>query len=190
MSAGKLSDYQMKQIIAWYARGASPSDAARHMRVSYQTIRGIYDLIRKRMCESELYESMQSYYRSTDAWEERTGQYWEDGPFDRYLKTEMHRRGRIAPGTLELHQSELLYRFEGQRRSGAHFPRQHYAEIVAVIRLSGPLNRPLDSKGLGRVTVYRFSRFLTFSMGWLKKNPEAYEQLREKFGLKRRSPKG
>ena len=144
MAATKLSEFQIKRVIRHYAEGVQPAAAARQMRLSYPTVRGLYDLIRKRMLRLTLYRTYEAHFALMEDVDEHGG-YWDERPLLDYLKTELGRRRGVTPETLPFHQAELIYRFEDRQRVGEHFAQSHYTEILALIRLSGPLNRPVEA---------------------------------------------
>lgn len=136
LAATKLSDYEIKRVIRFYAEGVSAAEAARHMRTSYVTIRRLYHLIRKRMAELPLYPTMRTYLGTTEPSD-------PDSAVLAYIQQELGRRGGVTSATRPYHEAELLYRRTQGPVFGKNFTQSHYAEILAFIRVSGPLNRPL-----------------------------------------------
>jgi hypothetical protein len=157
MASTKLSDYHIKKIIRCYAYGFSPSDAAHLVRVSLVTIRKIYDLTRQRMLEVGLYRSLEAYLYLMDEFEKENGVQWRDGRFFSYFEYMMKLRPGVTARTMPLHAAELIYCFEALMDGWQNFERSHYAEIMEVIKMTGPLNRPIpqDVKRKGIIYVLR-----------------------------------
>lgn len=158
LASSKLSDYHVKKILRSYAHGFSPSDAARLLRVSFLTIRKIYDLTRQRMLELGLYQSLEDYLYLMEEYEKEHNEQWRDGRFFSYFEQMMKLRPGVTARTMPFHASELIYCFEALMDGGQNFGRSHYAEIMALIKMTGPLNRPVPEEARRKAIIFLMHR--------------------------------
>lgn len=154
MASAKLSDYHIKKIIRAYVAGRSPSQAATSMAVSYATIRKLYDLIRQRL-------TILMYYQSAEDLVERMAnldymkEYWNATEFREYIRDSLgSRRGLTngGPANTWLHEAELAHRYISD--SNPSYADREYAEVLKLIRLSGPLNRKPTLQDMIRAMTY------------------------------------
>lgn len=157
MAASKLSDYTIARIIRFYADAIPAAEAARRMRVSYVTIGAVYNATRQRMLELTLYQTLDSYLKSMNFYDEDTGRFLGDEPLLRYLNAELAKRRGVTSETKGLHTAELIFRFERAKEPRA-YQTSHYVEIMKLIRLSGPLNREVSHEGREKAHGYLVQR--------------------------------
>lgn len=153
LASAKLSDHRFKRMVRLYAEGISASDAAVALKLSYPTVRGLYQQVRSRMQEVGL-------YRDADEYRQFMRQWADDKEIDahfRLIEGQMGKRRGATDATRTLHLAELLYRHDEGSRLGAQFADVHYSKLILLIRLTGPLNRPLTDEARTRAQDYLFN---------------------------------
>ncbi|WDR02375.1 hypothetical protein PSQ19_17445 [Devosia algicola] len=165
IASGKLSDYHLRLIIKAYAYDVPAAHAAKSMSVSYVSVRNIYALIRRRMIELGLYQSRERYEAFMEEGERDDGPYWDRSNYDRYVKRGLSLRRGVTPATKHEHIAELIFRFaKPAHLTAEQHNARHHADIVQLIKLSGPLNRPLTEDARDRAFWYRGERTLSLAM--------------------------
>jgi hypothetical protein len=161
MASSKLSAYQLGKIIEAYALERSASVTARSMKVSYPSVRAIYAAIRRRMVELGVYPKLDSYI-AFHVEENETGRSdWHAEDLSIPLTKKLGDR-KLAIDTADDDQiSEALFRMElPAGMTTAQFRTQHHQDILQLLKLSGPLNKPLSEEGWARAFDYRAERLL------------------------------
>lgn len=149
LASTKLSAFKIKSIVRHYAAGLSAFEAAQRMRVSYQTVRSIYDLIHKRMFDLGIYPSMDRFVGD---------EHWPDQEFFGFWIREMKSRKRARGPNTHFHNAEVIYRYLHRDSLQANGGGAHYVEILELVRLSGPLNRPLTEAGRSNAAPFLAGR--------------------------------
>lgn len=155
LAHAKLSNYHIKRIIFLYAHNVAASKAAQEIRVSYPTIRTIYQLIRQRMLELRVYRRIDDVFREMDEMEEEGYGYYSERPLLDFLKRELKARPGVTAETRAAHEAEIIYRFEFAPVHGDRLGDYHYREILYLVRITGSLNRPVDPDWFRKVFEYR-----------------------------------
>lgn len=162
LASPKVSDYQVEKIVRLFAAGESAAAAHRQMALSYVSVRRLYELIRRRMIEVGLFapeENAVSFALAEDD---------EDAHDDDLaaIRPALGQRRGVRARTKPDHIAELLFRLGDDRllpkstpadRARAHA--QLHADMMRIIRLTGPLNRPADPAALLRGRAYVVERF-------------------------------
>jgi hypothetical protein len=152
LAATKLSDFQIKKIIRHYAYGKSAAEAARSMRVSYQTVLKTFTLIRWRMEELGLYPEvpdLHEYLRVYKPGEEAPT------PRHRFIYDGLRlRRGALARPLGE-HIAELYFwSLRPPNWSHERYAERHRIDIIKLVQITGPLNRTVPYAKLALAQSY------------------------------------
>lgn len=163
----KLSDYQVEKIVRLFAAGESAAAAHRQTTISYVSVRRLYELIRRRLIEVGLFAPEGKALSFALAEDD------EDAHDDDLaaIQPALGRRRGATARTKPDHIAELLFRQVDDRLvpkpTPAHRARaqaQLQADIMRIIRLTGPLNRPPEAAGLDRARIYVLERFTDLQM--------------------------
>lgn len=132
------------------------------MRLSYVTVRKLYELFRRRLIEVGYFSKSDFHAQIGDA--DDVDENLIDAKL-RDIQRALGRRRGVTARTKPNHIAELLFHLEDAR---GLFRERHSHELELdmkkALRLSGPLNRPLTAGGFLRATDYLFDRQQTVRM--------------------------
>ncbi|MBB5753792.1 hypothetical protein [Prosthecomicrobium pneumaticum] len=156
-----VSAYQRNKIIDAFASGESALAAASGTRLPYHTVRRLYELIRRRLIEIGYISSLEKHLSQAFADD-------EEDRLDRRiaaLQPALKKRRGVTERTRDEHIAELLYRQEEAWRVPANVsPPDRSRDIRYILRMSGPLDRPLSPFLKRKVSLFLLQRQLDTAM--------------------------
>lgn len=163
IASAKLSNYQIKKILSAYAYAVPAVEAAKSMTVSYHSIRTIYALIRVRMIALGLYPFLDDInvllrsYRKYRRGPPRS-------PRHVFIAEALNRRrGVLNSVNVDDHIAELHFWYlKPPNWTHDSYAERHRIDIIRLIQLSGPINRPVSEEGAARARIYLDERRKVF----------------------------
>jgi hypothetical protein len=165
LASSKLSDYHILRILRFFAEGASPAHTSRHVRISYVTIQRIFDMARKRLLLLGFYMPFEDFVEMMDSREDVKG-YWDKSHFLSYIDRKMKERKGVTAETLPFHRAELSYRYVEEAFEEPGSKPTGFPEMLRLLRISGPLNRPPDIDRTIHALEFGLGRFRDRHRRW------------------------
>ena len=140
MVGQKLSDYQFEKILRDFAYGVQASEALKRTPTTRRTrapntVFRIYDLVRRRLLEIGYFPEPVEFFK----WTQSSSEIADGFTFSKTAQNlEVERLRGVSDESARFHLAEIIFRADNADRS----PAAIYIEILAAIRLTGPLNRP------------------------------------------------
>lgn len=152
-----VSAYQRSKIIDSFALGESAYAAASGTKLPYHTVRRLYELIRRRLIDVGYISSLDKHLSQAFAED-------DEDSLDRriaQLQPALKKRRGVTERTRDEHIAELLYRQEeASLVPGNEPPPDRTRDIRYILRMSGPLDRPLSPFIRRKVSAFLLQRKL------------------------------
>ncbi len=137
MARTHLSHARLMRIIDSYVRWDTVAEAADHSGVSRMTVGRIFNLIRKRLVASGVYESEESYLNFRyDVENEGDGEWFFEEEWKKAFNAAMGRYRGIDDENRRLYEAEAVFRLNNPHAT----PGEIKSYIMLGIRRAGPLN--------------------------------------------------
>lgn len=183
----KISEYQFKRVLMGFVRDEPVAVAARHIRLSANSINAIYGRIRAYFTKLGVFEDI---YRGGDPRDGTDGgenlEEFELRLISFHL--ERIRRKRRTPDTsldeTDYHWCESHWRFqyhvmtEGRPSEAIH--RMMYTHLLAYIRSCGPIGQPSHNRNLRDLTLQQRNQ----RIAWLERNAPMFKDERSRLALR------
>ena len=156
MASSKISDYHVEKVIGLFAARKSATEAIKEVRLSYVTVRKLYELFRRRLIEVGYFSKSDFHAQVRD--DDDVDENLLDAKL-RDIQPALGKRRGVTRRTKPDHIAELLFHLEDAH--GLFRERHSYElelDMKKALRLSGPLNRPLRIGGFLRATDYLLDR--------------------------------
>jgi len=154
MARTHLSHARLMKIIDSYSRWMTVAEGAKASGVSHVTVGRIYNLIRKRLMDADIFESDQRYRnRRYDVDNEGEEGWFFEEEYRATLEKIVGRYRAIDPGNLALYEAEAVFRTTRPFDT----PEDVKAYIMAALK-AGPLNEKPEQIALWEAYMYEFQR--------------------------------
>lgn len=149
MARTHISHARLLKIIDSYARWMTVVDTAELSGVSRVTVGRVFNLIRKRLLDTGIYESEQSYREGRYDAENEDGAYFYEDEWVTAFAAFMGRYRGVDEGNRHLYEAEAVFRLTNPLATAADVR----AYIHLAIRRIGPLNEEGDTNLLALLVL-------------------------------------
>jgi len=142
-ASSKLSDYQFKKVLWHFARDDTASEAAKHVRLSINSINAIYTKLCSFFVEARLFMSIYDILG-----DEQIEPEYEEALVGFHFLRIGEKHGLRNKAAHMQHFAESCYRFDRRmavdRGDSENLERIIYQEMLGLIRAAGPIGKPVS----------------------------------------------
>ncbi len=142
-ASSKISEYQFKKVLWHFACDDTASEAARHVRLSINSINAIYTKFRSFFIEARLFMSIYDILG-----DEQIEPEYEEALMGFHFLRIGEKQGLRKKSAHMQHFAESCYRFDRRmavdRGESENLNRIIYQEMLSLIRTAGPVGKPVS----------------------------------------------